>query len=712
MKIWKRKSNKVISLLLAAMFVLPLVACGNTNSDSPTTADGQQSDKVIAASVANETKDDGETAPVAADASVKEAPILAEQVASGELPVLEDRLPVASDIMVEPDVVALGEYGGSLTTRTSDSGRWDWAFWSEQGMFRFKQDGSGEVEANVCKEFSVNADATVWTITMREGMRWSNGEPFTADDVIFYYNHMSTPALNDDRSEMDGEADEYYSTYTSKPYQCYQVEKDGQKYWAEFEKTGEYEFTVTFVFPKPSFAVDVAVDNKWMFLPKHFYVNYVARKDGVTDDTSFPSITEEEALENANKDFGKQWDSYSTMSRDIGYYHWDYAIVPQVRTYIAVKDNWNAIGEIYELVRNPYFWKTDSEGRQLPYLDSIKFKVINEQDQITLQAAAGEFDFINPGADFSTVATALKDTHTLNVWASAGWSSGETIQLNQSVKDMDKRALFQDSRFRQALSICVDRNLLNETLRNGMSTPAQASPSEGAQGYSAEWSKKWTEFDVDKANELMDEITEPWDKTEGTFRKMIGTDKNVEIVLSIREPSASGDYVSILASSYAKIGVQLSDKVDPEYRMTMLSNDVEACVEVTSLSTPAIRPDSIVPMRNGAVWFSAYGKWYEDGKIESSGGIEPTGDMMKLVDAYDAMKNATGANRDAVIKENVQKIYDLHAENVWIIGYLADLPVRHLVRNELHNIPEGLLIVDEYRYITMGRPEQFWKEAA
>lgn len=699
--------KKSIALLLTAVLALSLTACAGTNDAAETAAVTDTGNQTAEEEPAEQTDAGDAAAPAAADA--KEAPELAEMVAAGELPSLEERLPVAADVMVEPDIMSLGQYGGSFTTTTGDGGRWNWGPITEQSMFRFKQDGSGEVEANVCKEFSANADSTVWTIKLREGMKWSDGQPFTADDIIFYYDHMSTPALNEDRTAVDAEAQNYYNAFTTKPYACYQVAKDGAMYWAVFDKVSDYELTVTFAAPKPSFPADVAVDNKWMFLPKHFYKNYVARKDGVTDDASFPLLTEEEALANANTDFGKQWDAYGTMARDIGYYHWDYHIVPQLRSFIATKDNWNVVGDTYELVRNPYFWKTDSEGRQLPYLDSIKVKIINEQDQIDLQAMAGEFDAYEVKFNYATVVSAVQDTHTVKPWIAPTWSTNENIQLNQTVKDLDKRALFQDIRFRQALSICVDRNLLNTTLQNGMSAPGQAAVPQGMIGYDAAWTKKWTEYDVDAANALMDEITEPWDGADGTFRKMKGTGKDVEIILSIVEASQAGDFVSLIQSAYSAIGVKLSVKVDPEYRTAMLTNDVEACTEWTSVSTPALRPDSIVPMANKAVWHSAYGKWFEDGKSTVNGGIEPTGEVLELVTAYETMKSAGGPDRDQVVQEQVNKIYQLHAENVWLIGYLSGLPNYLLINNNIQNFPEGLMWVDEFRFYALARPEQFWR---
>jgi peptide/nickel transport system substrate-binding protein len=485
--------------------------------------------------------------------------------------------------------------------------------------------------------------------------------------------------------------------------------KDGKSYWAEFAKVDDYTFTVTFAAPKPNFPEAVAVDNKWMFLPKHFYVNYVARKDGVADDSTFPLITEEQAIANANKDFGRAWEDYGSMGKDIGYYNWDYAIVPQIRSFIAVKDNWNTVGETYELVRNPYFWKTDSEGRQLPYLDSLKFIIINDADQIVLKQTAGEIDISTVEfGDYATIATATQATHTIVPWFRPEWQSGPALALCQTVQDPDKRALFQDIRFREALSISVDRNLINATLMSGQSKPAQAAPAEGSSSYDAEWSNKWTEFNVDKANGILDEITEPWDKAEGTYRKMKGTDRDVEIVISTSDITLEGDYITLLQTAYKAIGVKISDKVDAEIAKSILVNDIEAKFEGVNITSPAIRPDIIVPMRNFSCWYGAYGKWYEDGKTTANGGVEPTGAILELINAYDAIKSATGDNRDAIVAENVQKIYDLHKENTWIIGFLAPLPINFFVNNNVKNFPSNVVWADEFRFASMMRPEQLY----
>lgn len=164
----------------------------------------------------------------------------------------------------------------------------------------------------------------------------------------------------------------------------------------------------------------------------------------------------------------------------------------------------------------------------------------------------------------------------------------------------------------------------------------------------------------------------------------------------------------MLKGFYEKIGVRILDKVDPEVGRTILTNDVEAKFEGISMVSPAIRPDQVVPMRNFAAWYSAYGKWYADGRSTANGGVEPTGDVLALIDAYDAIKVAAGPNRDAIVAENVAKIYELHHKNIWIIGFLAP-PARYwLVNNNVMNFPPGLVWADEYRFASMMRPEQWY----
>ena len=118
-------------------------------------------------------------------------------------------------------------------------------------LFRFKTDGT--VEPNVAKGYDVNDDATVYTIYLREGMKWSDGEPFTADDVIFFYYEMCVE-----------------ETFGKSLWDCFKVtDPDGNDSIAKFEKVDDYTFTVTFEYSKPTFLENLLMER--CFAPAHWY---------------------------------------------------------------------------------------------------------------------------------------------------------------------------------------------------------------------------------------------------------------------------------------------------------------------------------------------------------------------------------------------------------------------------------------------------------
>ena len=165
------------------------------------------------------------TAALAEGATFTEAPFLTEASVYGDV---ADRLPVASDVMVEDaSYLTIGTYGGELR-RSAGGGNWDAGKPIEEGLFRFNV--SGAVEPNVAKGYAINDDATVYTIYLREGMKWSDGEPFTAEDCVWFYNAV---CLN----KVDGKG----------VRNCH---KDANGDPAVVEKVDDTTFTVTFGTPK------------------------------------------------------------------------------------------------------------------------------------------------------------------------------------------------------------------------------------------------------------------------------------------------------------------------------------------------------------------------------------------------------------------------------------------------------------------------------
>ena len=179
----------VLTLLAIIMVASVLAACG-APADAPAPEAAESSDAAT---------DSGSDGGDAAMSDSKEAPSLAEMVAAGTLPPLEERLPL-EPMVIEPEE-SIGTYGGTWRAglRGGSDNAWIYRTIAYEQMTRWERDWSG-VRPNIAKGWDVSDDSTEYTFYLREGMRWSDGEPFTSDDVVFWYedvlmNEELTPSV-------------------------------------------------------------------------------------------------------------------------------------------------------------------------------------------------------------------------------------------------------------------------------------------------------------------------------------------------------------------------------------------------------------------------------------------------------------------------------------------------------------------------------------
>ena len=210
-----------------------------------------------------------------------------------DLPPVAERMPVAADIMVE-EMDDVGQYTATFTMAQGSS-NWTTGKLTEEPLFRFKTDGN--VEPNVAKGYDVNEDATVWTIYLREGMRWSDGEPFTAEDCRFFYEEVLLTG---------------FSTKS-----VWGAVKDGNGEVAKMAVLNDYCFTMTFGTPKPAFLQELAINGKWFFAPKHWMIQYMpAEYEG---QKTSGLLTAEEWKAAAEK---MGYSDLKTFDSIISYYYW------------------------------------------------------------------------------------------------------------------------------------------------------------------------------------------------------------------------------------------------------------------------------------------------------------------------------------------------------------------------------------------------------
>lgn len=648
------KRNKFMLILF---LVVTIVMAGCTNSEP---------NKSV-----NEPTDSPDTQKIA-EVSGKEAPMLAERVKAGTLPQLSERLPVADDIMIEPVFEKIGQYGGDWKMPwVGAPDKWAVGQPTEEALFRFNKEGT-KVEPNVAKGYEVNEDSTVFTIHLREGIKWSDGVPFTADDVLFYWEHMLTK-----------------ETFGKKIYDAYYSVDPvtGDKALAEVKKVDDYTFTVTHKYPSVLFLERVAIDNKWFFAPKHFH------------ETILPEFVGDEKTLEITKQWG--YEDPKVFLTETGYYFWMHYQIPTLRAWVATND---PNGDQFIMERNPYYWKTDADGKQLPYLDRIVATKVQDPSQRTLGTMAGDYNLlVFDSKDFTVLKeNEKKGDYQIIPWNAPTWTSAG-IQLNQTTEDPNLRKLFQDVRFREAISIGVDRNQVAEIVTNGIAEPIQASVPEGVQGYQEGWSNQWTEYNPERANQILDELGLT-KRDKNNFRmNPDGSDLTLSIIENTPD---TAPFLELLKKYYEDMGLKTTTKVvdagtffDMKY-----ANQVPMTTENISVVNVAFRPDTLVPLRVITPWFGHYGLYTQSGGKE---GVKPEGDVAKIMDIWEQIKASKSIDE---INGLGNEIVKLHQKNQWVIGYAGSTPMLIAASNNVKNIPTNLIFADEYRSLGHGHPAQFFIE--
>ncbi|MEK3732227.1 ABC transporter substrate-binding protein [Paenibacillus sp. FSL M8-0334] len=666
-----RQKLSLIGLVVLLM-LSTLTACMGGDSGTAgnnSTVESQQTDNTTATAEAA-TAQIPDIKSAAELTSFQEAPMLAELVQAGTLEPVEARMPVKEDIMIEPVYEEIGKYGGEWNFPwNGPDDKWGIGMATEEAMFRFTEDGSG-VEPNVAKGYDVNADSTEFTIYLREGMRWSDGVPFTADDVVFYWEHMLIP-----------------ETFSKALYDCYYSVDPvtGEKARADVTKVDDYTVKVTFKHPNVMFLERLAIDNKWFFAPAHYYK------------TVLPEfIGEQKALEVA-KEYG--FEDLNTLGMWTGYYYWLYPQRPTLRAWVA-KNDMNSDRFIME--RNPYFFKVDAAGNQLPYMDRIVLTKMQDPSHKLLETMAGKIEITTFGfTDFTVLKeNEQKGDYRVIQWTTSSWSS-TGVQLNQTTEDPKLRELFQDIRFREALSVAVDRREISEMITNGLGEPIQASVSEGLPNEQAGWAQQWAEYDTARAEQLLDDIGLKWD-AERKFRTF-ADGSNLTLTIYQEDTADDPRFIELLRKYYQAVGIRTDVKIVDQgsYFDLKYANKIPVSVKSVNIVSLAYRPDELVPLRVITPWFGHYGLFTSSGGKE---GVKPEGDVAKILELWDKVK---GSKTREEVQEWTDEIVKLHQKNQWVIGYSGPTPVLVVAKNNLRNVP-SLVFSDEFRGIGHAHPAQFF----
>lgn len=348
----RRNYKKTITLL--ALMLAMVCACGGCKKEDTKEQPGSVTLTPEAGdSQGGDTQQGGNAAFFG---GYTESAMLKELVDRGELPTVEKRLPKQEHIVVESSVTP-GVYGEDVQFATETADMLTGALVSE-GLFRYGADGT--IAPNIAKGYTVNSDFTKYTIYLREGLRWSDGVLFTADDCIFFYEEMCLP-----------------ETFGESLWECFTVENGAKKERAVFKKLDSYSFEVLFPASKPEFLSQLLAQGGICFAPEHYHVNLL------------PEYMGEDAAKAKAVDMG--YGNVAEMLRETVVNAWNTPGVPTMNPYcLSTEEGTDDVkGNYYEFVRNPYYWKVDATGKQLPYLDRLGFTRISGESQKMLLTTEG-----------------------------------------------------------------------------------------------------------------------------------------------------------------------------------------------------------------------------------------------------------------------------------------------------------------------------------
>jgi len=692
----RKTGNKIAALALSAAMVVTMMAgCGSKPVASVSTDN-----------TSTETSVSTEVAPEEVK-GYSEAPMLAELVTAGTLPAVEDRIPNEDNVFVEKvdaagTALSIGNYGGVIN-QGGVGGSWGIARQALESIIRFNTDGT--YYPNVIKSYDVNDDYTVWTFHLREGMKWSDGDDFNADDITFWY-YMCHINNFDTKASWKALID-YKEKVQKVNAETGETEEVDQPVYAKLTKVDDY--TVTFTFTKSKFPADFIEngDFKWCWAPSHYLIDLIPSSYYVENEYwGDTGLSDEQVLANALAK-GIDQSTVKDLGKQAFYYFWNIAGIPSLNPFVLSTEPGHSTrdDELCILERNPYFWKVDAAGNQLPYVDAIHYNKTSEDGQDQLKFRSGEIDIVEvPMQDIASILADLGDAVAVKEFASTNWGAYQ-VTFNYTVADENYAALFANAAFREAMSIAVDRTEMSGLLTDGFLEPGQCAPAEGNFGYDADWAAKWTEYDAAKAATLL-ESCGLVKGADGFYDFADGTD----LVLEFYTYTDSGAETAfpVLEQYWNKVGIKCATKdlAVEAYDQEIDNNTWYAVIGPhTSIGGVSLksRVAPFVPVEQAAEWYGDYGTYYATGGEK---GVAPSGDMAKLVELYEEWKaSAEPAKRDEISL----KIYEIHKNNLWTIAYLMPESGYALTSSKIGNYADLLVDDDLYQYKNMVHYEVLYK---
>lgn len=598
-----------------------------------------------------------------------ESPILADLVAEGKLPPVEER--VGPEPLVLRGVDGVGRYGGTLHHfATSRQDCFGMAGRVTRGLVCWSPNGY-PIVPGLAKSVRHNEDYTAYTFELRRGVKWSDGHPYTAEDVMYWWNYEA-------------------NNKAIRSWPPSYMEVAGRQ--GTVKKINDYTVRFEFPVPNPTFLELLAAggDSVTSSAPSH----YCSRFHPEIGDPEL--ISELMALHNCPSPRRL----YAFMKKVQ-----NNPEIPQLSPWIA---RLHRPTGVQVFVRNPYYYAVDEQGNQLPYVDRLAGQP-KSAGGIPISVAQGGASIQRRSIGFKdyTLLMSNREAFGYHVYHWRSGAPGPYViypNLNRAVdpdvpETKHKHDLLNNKYFRRALSLAIDRDAIIEMEYGGVTEPANAAPRKGSPYYSEKTLKMYTQYDQEEANRLLDEIGLTQRDSDGLRTFSDGSRMTWYLTYT---KGTEGAVPELIAAYWRSVGVRLLLKPRSSRLLYVefAAGSTDFVAEGRSTDEvmfPEVRC-AVVPYGWVCYWAPGYARWnlmgglYGNARVQmGSAYIEPPpgSPIRQVIEMYERFK----ASSDTEVKRDLMRdIFRTASEEMWIINISTPPPVPVVVKKGLRNVPRDVLI--------------------
>jgi len=611
--------------------------------------------------------------------AVQESTFWAAEVNAGDMPAAAARIP-SEPLLV--DLAAKGRttgtQGGTLRTlvsRTKDIRQM--VVYGYARLVGYAPDYS--LQPDILRDVTVE-EGRRFTLHLRAGHRWSDGAPFTSADFAYWWRNVVNNA---------------------------EITPSGPPEWMTVDgKLGSVQFpdpqTVVFEWPTPNpnfLPLLAQASPPFIYRPAHYLKQFHA-------DFADPAFLEEEIEE-------ARVNSWAALhNRRDAMYQFDNPDEPTLQPWM------NASGEPTSrniFVRNPYFHRVDTAGTQLPYIDVVEMTVVGS-GLVAAKANAGQVDLQARGLDFRDVAVLKKGEMEGGNYRTLLWPNGAASQIaiypNLNFADPVWREVMRDVRFRRALSLGIDRRMINRALYFGMANEGGMTALAQSPLHDPTDLEAWSRLDIDYANVLLDQmgLTE---RTPNGLRKLPDGRPMEFVVETAGERQEEESALTIIADTWRELGIRL---IMRPLDRDILRNRIYAGTGMAAvwygwdngLPRAETSPQYLAPTQQEFFAWPMWGQYYQTmGQAGEAPDMPEPKRLLQL--EWDWAHTEDESERTAIWAE----MLEIHAQQQFAIGILSGAPQPVVVSRRLRNVPDvGVWAYDPGAHFGIHRIDEFYFEDA